>query len=1417
MKLYSALKSGMVYQQSGFMLPKGTKPGFGNAVFLLSPSRSLGYKLLTDSFLNYRTGLYKSCMIDFIYKEKVGAKNYVKNNTGNFKQEFNEIPFPSSITMVTNGNKVSMLKRKINLLVNLGEWQDIYFQHCVMKSVKAICENYITFIERRLNGEELLDSYNKIIYIDVDQWISENKKLGLSRKSLTNPVSIFLVTLYKFPELFNALLKGVDFVFVSSSGNSVMKIESADINQKNYVRLKQKILSLIGNACINESEMDETSVLNDEVEDEKSIDDMSTDELVNKVTNHEMTKQKALIKDKILATLSKNLMGDVDDITPEDDEDDFESESGDIVTDDDDINEAKNIASKFLDEHPELLDENLQDEAINKITQLVKKSCYVKAFKPKYTDEQLEEIKRLTDIQLSVIGDLDQEIVDMKTKIIDVSDYSNVVTTNNTNLTHSKFVNFDKSYNEKKLQKDIDNAVGQLANANTKVFITDKKETDTSTPTDLKKTLEYTLQDENGNKMKVKFDIPVIIDDHYMMLRGNKKVIQHMFVLKPLVKTAKDSVQIVTNYQKMFIKRKGSMDLKSNALLKFLTKYKQEYSVVKGNGVAINSEYNTTLEYDFIAKKIIEFTINENRFILDITRLKETMDEEKIKYDSIDLSKNILIGIDMVKKKPIYFGKDESFIDKIISYLDDNAQYEIRKVGAKSNGGRLLMYSKSTILNADIPLVLLLMYYEGFETVMKKANIEYEIIPKVEGDYPDVDLFEYGLIPMEDGYIKWKRYPSENSLLMNGFNVLPTHLYSTQDLESQDMFMYLLTNFFSYANQSYNLDQYYDFMIDSVTKEVLTDLHLPTDLVSLCILANKMLKIQDFIPINDMRNMRLRSNEVIQYHVYKAITAAYGRYRKTQHRKKIEPITVKQDAVIKSLLKQPASVMTDASSLNPVFELSSLRKVSYKGEVGTNVDKVFNLKVRSYNESMLGVAAITSSNDGGVGINRQLSLEPNITSTRGYIDVAGEKNVEELTSANLLAPSELLTPLGVQHDDPARTAMTYKQSIAMVLVEDSDPVLLGNGAEKVVPYHISSEFSIVAEDDGVVVDKQGDLIVIKYNNGKYRTIDTSLKINKNSSSGFYIESKMTCNLKVGDKVVKNEVVAWDDKAFKKSGNEKDVAMRLGPLVKVAVIPEWDIYEDSAPVTHAASERMATKMVMPVTVVLNKDAHVSKMIALNDHVNAGDTLIVYDDFDLDDDVKALISSLREGEREGIIESNATTKKTHYTGEVVDIDIVSTVELDELSESLRVIVSNHWDMLNKKEAVLDKYSNSNDLKCYKSGNLLTNTAGPIKPDLQGKVKGNKVDQGVIITFYISFKDYLARGDKLASQFALKGITSHVINKGLEPYSEFRPDEDIDLIVAPLSISARKTPSIFLAMFGNKLLIEAKRHLKDYWFEN
>ena len=1422
MKTYASLRPLIIYPQNGLLLPKGEKTGYGNCVFLLTPNKALGYKLLDESYLKYTKGLYKYFMIDFIYREKLGFKKYVKNNTGAFKKEFQSVPTAGTINLITNGNKVTIMKQKRNLIVSLGEWFDLFFQYQIKSSNEKICNNFFSFLGTRIN-DEVFDmpsqggrdiKYKKILYIDMDQWLTESNKLALDRKHLNNPISILLVSLYKFPEVLKKI-DGVEIVLASPSQNRLMKLDNSNLTKKNYPTIKQRIMSMVRKIVIDEVNMDETKVVDEPSEHpsvQKPIEKMTSNEIISEMNRKESIEENK-IREEILGKLTKNLLGDsAEDITDKD-------EKSDVKSDDDKVNELKNIANNYLDEHPELLKNKDTKDSAEKVTKEVKKRYYIREYTPKYDDKKLEELQKLANAQISAIGNVEEEIVDVESKVIDESDFTDVVDTTNPNIGNSKFVNFDRSYNEKKLQKDIDNAVGMLSNASTKVFVVDKKEEDTSTSLDLKKTLTYKLQDENGNKMTLKFDVPIIFEDHFMMLKGNKKIIQHTLILKPLVKTGKNTVQINSNYQKMFIMLHGSVDLKTNALLRFLLANRDEFEVVTGNGVITNKHYKVTMEYNGISRKIVQFKINGNTFILDMPKIEKLVEEKKLDTSKVNFNTHMVIGVDS-DGKPITMSLEESFIDKIFGYMSPENVESVMKIGRRGNAGKLLQYATSKPLRQEIPLVLMLMYFEGFSKVMEKAKINYEIIPKTD-EAIDIDLFEWGLTEMEDGYIKWRRYPMENSFLMNGMNALPMHLYSTQDLDSRDTYTYILTNYYSYANQSFNLDQYYDFMIDPITKEILTDMKLPTDLVELCLLAVKMLKNEEFTPEGDLRNMRLRSNEIIPYHLYKAVTNAYGAYRKTQHRRVPQVISIKQDAVLREMMSQSASAMNDASSLNPVLEISKLRAVTYKGESGTNEEHAFKLNVRAYNESMLGVLGITTSPDSGVGINRQLSLEPNITSTRGYIDVAGMSNVDELNSAQLLSPSELLTPLGVQHDDPTRTSMAYKQTMYMVLVDDSDPVLIGNGVEKTLPYHLSSEFTINAEDDGEVIEQSNDYTVVRYKNGKYRTIDTSLQIKKNAASGFYIENQLTTNLKPGDKFKKNTILAWDDKAFRKEGNSPEVAMRLGPLVKIAIIPEWDIYEDSAPITHAAADRMATTMVMPVVVTLDKNAYVSKIAKVGDKVNAGETLILFDNYHDDEFVMNMIQSLRNSgqndEVEDIIETHSTKKSTHYTGVVSSIDVVSTVPVDELSESLQVIVKDNWKKLKKRDKILNKYQNDGDLKYYKSGNVITSTPSPVKPDYQGKIKGHVVNEGVMITFYVSYKDIMKRGDKLSSEFALKSITSHVIDEGLEPYSEFRPDENIDLITAPLSISARKTPSIFIAMFGNKLMIEAKRHLKDYWNNN
>ena len=63
-------------------------------------------------------------------------------------------------------------------------------------------------------------------------------------------------------------------------------------------------------------------------------------------------------------------------------------------------------------------------------------------------------------------------------------------------------------------------------------------------------------------------------------------------------------------------------------------------------------------------------------------------------------------------------------------------------------------------------------------------------------------------------------------------------------------------------------------------------------------------------------------------------------------------------------------------------------------------------------------------------------------------------------------------------------------------------------------------------------------------------------------------------------------------------------------------------------------------------------------------------------------------------------------------------------------------------------------------------------------------------------------------------IKTVIGEIIPEGYEPYSEFRPDEEISSMIASNSILARMTPSIMLVCLGNKCLIELKRKLKEMY---
>ena len=257
---------------------------------------------------------------------------------------------------------------------------------------------------------------------------------------------------------------------------------------------------------------------------------------------------------------------------------------------------------------------------------------------------------------------------------------------------------------------------------------------------------------------------------------------------------------------------------------------------------------------------------------------------------------------------------------------------------------------------------------------------------------------------------------------------------------------------------------------------------------------------------------------------------------------------------------------------------------------------------------------------------------------------------------------------------------------------------------------------------------------------------------------------------------------------------------------------YNTYEDSTCITRKFSEDAATEMCFCRPSVIGKNSNIYKMVKKGDEVNVGDVLIDFDTSYNDDSLNKLLYNLSDDAKESLLDGARNQVKSKYSGIIEDIKIYSTVELEELSPSLREIVSKYYSSINKKKNFLNKYDKENKDSIVKCGIMITEPSEKIDPNMYGVIKGNKVEDSVLIEFYIKHSEPLEVGSKIAHFTGLKNTISEIIPAGYEPYSHFRPDEEISTILGAMSILARMTPSILTTIFGNKCIIELKRKLKD-----
>lgn len=1338
---------------------------------------------------------YKYILVDRLIDLSINKKPIKKNVYVNAKKDIESLK-----------DEMPGIKTIDNRMLSRGDFHKniIYYLNNINNIFKMNSENIPTSKKSSIYWKNInrvignMQYYpNKTMIINIEEYKNSFIPTIRRKSKEFNPITL-LYELIKYNYMEFVDLGNLDIILVSNNGMSLR------VNGSECFKLKGNKPN-VGSAVASEFKMELFKLMNRTMTDEDTNDAeriYNMDLRVSSITDAILGKYSAVtgeVPDSVKEKVNDAVQKAIEQI-------DEKQGSGGVAPNTEDI-------ENIITANTEILKEVAKE----------KKSVAMKSSASSKRDELLREKQLTLDVQGKTLGDiLSVSTDDVK---IEVNDISKSVDTINKNVTEVRYPNINKDYVENVMKKDILSAVTCLSDkSDIQIYVRNIKVEDSSDINNYKDTYTIDLEDSLRVRHRLVFDVPKFIDNRFLWIGGNKKYINNQQLMLPVVKVSGDTVQLVSNYNKLFVYRYGSKVSSLNEKLKkALNSPIKGIKVINGKYDKENTKYLTIIDYDDLSCNFKEISIGDIKFYFNQSEIrqlfldsvpKNKIDEYEKLVDSKILpvgkgNKNVFYYVNF-DTNTVYQTNFNNSIDTKMSLIDFmlSKSPQLKDEISKQSTGKKYMYTRVKIMNKYVPTILLLAYKNGLSNILSQIKAEYYF----SDTRPRIALNE-SIVEFNDGYLVFSNVPFKNSLLLNGLLEIPTKNYSFDDFSDVLTYQDIFESIYGRRNIANAFSNFFDNFIDPITLEVLQKLSLPTDLTGLVLYANELLVDNQFRTELDIRSFRFRSAELIPARLYKLIASSYEQYKATANHRNPRKISIRKDALIKDILAQ--TIVEDYSELNPIVEMQKLHGATKKGPSGCNLEEAYTKVQRSFHKSMTGVYTISSSPDGNVGIQRVLTMEPPISDVRGFIDnKAMDNRLDEYNDVNLFGPAEMLTTGGAQRDDAMRTAMSTKQSTHLTPVSKASPSLITNGAEKSIQYHLSKDWSFIAKDDGKVVELNDDtgLMIVEYKNGESDAISINNRIAKNGAGGFYLSKKMIPNYKKGDTFKKNDILAQDRDFFTNSehfGNQ----FNIGTLEKIALLSSAATFEDSSYVTKQVSRDMASEIVMQKQVVLGPNTNVDYMVKIGDTVQSGDELIRFEQSFDEDSLNVLLSNVGEDMKEDIMMNNKEKVKTKYSGVIEDIKVYSSVSLSDLSPSLRKVVNKHYNRIKDRRKLLEKYDKSNNplVKCNMLFNENTET---VKTTNDGKFKGVALNDGVLIEFYIKIHDELGAGDKIVFFSALKTIITNVIPEGQEAYTAFRPDEKIGAVLSCNSIIARGIVSCQYMMMGNKLLIELSRQLKDIY---
>lgn len=1197
-------------------------------------------------------------------------------------------------------------------------------------------------------GTRQFPKHKKILFIPIDQYVVDKKSTtNFNGKTLDNPFQLIYNLIIKSPNEMRKIFD--DYLIVFSNMNEIFTLRGSNITGETAYEMKKIVTKMVANRSLPSEEVidheDETN--NENAVKKQELIDKTEEELGVEVT------QKLIEDGKINITPNS--------LTKKIDSDDPVYDVADAQEAASEIKKEKLPQNRLTDKEIEMREKNLEKK---------------KNIDTLYQNSKTEKIQVIEEKQLPI---------------------NNVI---NEAYASNSAAFFSREYIDKTLDSDIDMILKSFENKEEPLKLLHYDKIDTSDNLNKRWTYKATYEDKNGKKHQVTFDMPKYIDGTFMHLNGSDKQFITQCIPFPITKTLSDRVQVTTQYNKILLNRFGSdINRSTTALRKLLFSLPQtKIKIHIGSNTLINAQYNTTIEYDFISKEINTIEIKNTGLIIYFNQdlIREIIEEKKLKYD-FNKKSHIPIAID--GKKVIVLDSVEDMVVgtsmSFLEWLEETVGKEVPQFKDKlkaTRGSKRYMYNRCKIMGKYIPLIFILAYVEGIETVLEKGEVNYEFF---EAKPPKDQLTRKSVIKFSDGYLVYESYPLRNSILLNGFTTAPT-----EDISFLNLYKYsneFSTLFSSLFNNHIRLleaiKNFYNLLIDPITAELLDSYDLPTDFVGVLLYANMLLEDNSRQHDSHMASSRFRNIEMAQNILYKNLSTAYESYRATADNPNPVKLSIRKESVLSDI--QSSRATENYSEVSPISEIERMMSTTYKGTGGQNDDRSFSDERRAYNPTMMGIFGQSSPINASIGIARVLSTDANIKTTRGIVEVTDPKDFEKLASSKFTSPAEALVPACNTKDAAMRVSMASTQSRHTISTIGAQPQLVCTGMEKALPYLISNKFAFKAKQNGVIESIENNIMIVRYKDGSKEDINLGARIRKDASGGTHIVNQLYSEMKVGQKIKEGHIIAYNKDFFEPDMND-DLTLKFGPLLRLCVIHSPSNFEDSVEIAHSVSKRMATEVVDLKDITMPYQSVVHYFAKIGDKIKSGDPIMIFDEADNEESAELLRKLTKdESTIEELLESSRDVVKSTYDGEIVDIKIYTTVAKEDLTPSMQKMISeiNKLGKVKQKQLIDAGVEDPNtDITFNEKVN-----------DKNGKVKGVYVGKGVMIEYYIKYVDDFSVSDKLTLFSALKATVHNVISEGLEPYMLSDPNKKLDCSVGFITVEARQTKS-FLAIMGETMIL-------------